>query len=103
CRAWSGLFTLASVTLLTCEAIGDPAPLRGGGCDAQDCRAIRFPAATFGLGLGAFGHNFEDARERFGEFLAVAGSAAYLPTDGTNVADFMMSSGDLVPAVPTLY
>ena len=88
---------------LTCETIGDPALLRSASFSAQDCRAVQFPGATFGLGLGAFGHNFDDARERFGEFLAVAGSAAYLPTDGTNVPDFMVSSGDLVPELHTLY
>jgi len=88
---------------LSCETIGDPALLKRSGFGAHDCRTVRFPAATFGLGLGAFGHNFEDARGRFGEFLAVAGSAAYLPTDGTNVSDFMVSSGDLVPEMHTLY
>ena len=97
------LIELAAPKPLTCEIIGDPALLRGGSFGTQDCRAVRFPAATFGLGLGAFGHNFEDARERFGEFLAAAGSAAYLPTDGTNVPDFMVSSGDLVPEMQTLY
>ena len=88
---------------LTCESIGDPALLKGCVFGPQDCRTIRFPASTFGLGLGAFGHGFEDARARFGEFLAVAGSAGYLPTDGTNVPDFMVSSGDLVPELNTLY
>ena len=88
---------------LVCEAIGEPALLKSNRFGAQDCRSVSFPAATFGLGLGAFGHNFEDARGRFGEFLAVAGSAAYLPTDGTNVPDFMVSSGDLVPEMHTLY
>jgi anti-anti-sigma factor len=88
---------------LTCETIGDPALLRGCGFGPQDCRTVRFPASSFGLGLGAFGHGFDDARTRFGEFLAVAGSAAYLPTDGTNVPDFMVSSGELVPEVNTLY
>ncbi|HKN23823.1 MAG TPA: STAS domain-containing protein [Candidatus Acidoferrum sp.] len=88
---------------LTWEPIGAPALLRGGGFGPQDCRTIRFPASTFGIGLGAFGHGFEDARTRFGEFLAVVGSAAYLPTDGTNVPDFMVSSGDLVPELNTLY
>jgi anti-anti-sigma factor len=88
---------------LTCEPLGDPALLKSRGFGTQDCRTVRFPASTFGLGLGAFGHGFEDARARFGEFLAVAGSAAYLPTDGTNVPDFMVSSGDLVPELNTLY
>ena len=88
---------------VACEAIGDPELLKSTGFGAQECRAVRFPAATFGLGLGAFGHDFEDARDRFGEFLSVAGSAAYLPTDGTNIPDFMVSSGDLVPELHTLY
>jgi anti-anti-sigma factor len=88
---------------LECEFIGDPALLKGCGFGPQDCVTVQFPASTFGLGLGAFGHGFEDARARFGEFLAVAGSAAYLPTDGTNVPDFMVSSGDLVPELNTLY
>lgn len=97
------LIDLPSAKPLACEAIGDPAQLRNASFSATDCRAVQFPAATFGLGLGAFGHDFNDARERFGEFLAVAGSAAYLPTDGTNVPDFMVSSGDLVPELHTLY
>src|SRR5229473_3707901 len=88
---------------LTCESIGDPDLVTGSGYGPQDCRAIRFPASTFGLGLGAFGHGFEDAQARFGEFLALEGSAAYLPTDGTNVPDFMVSSGKLVPEVNVLY
>jgi hypothetical protein len=64
---------------------------------------VTYPAATFGFGLGAFGHGFQDAQTRFGEFLAVGGSAAYLPTDGTNVPDFMVSSGKLVPEMNVLY
>jgi anti-anti-sigma factor len=88
---------------LTCERIGDSAGLRGCRFGAQDSRTVAFPPATFGLGLGAFGHDFEDAKPRFGEFLAVAGSGAYLPTDGTNVPDFMVSSGDLVPEINVLY
>ncbi|MEQ1352722.1 MAG: STAS domain-containing protein [Candidatus Acidiferrum sp.] len=88
---------------LTYEVIGDPALLKSSGFGRQDCRTVRFPTSTFGFGLGAFGNGFEDARTRFGEFLAVEGSAAYLPTDGTNVPDYMISRGDLVPELNTLY
>ncbi len=88
---------------LTFELIGDPGLLKSCGFGPRDCRSFKFPASTFGLGLGAFGHGFEDAQSRFGEFLAVGGSAAYLPTDGTNVPDFMVCSGDLVPEVNVLY
>ena len=88
---------------LTFELIGDPGLLKSCRFGPKDCQTLKFPTPTFGLGLGAFGHGFEDVQSRFGEFLAVAGSAAYLPTDGTNVPDFMVSSGDLVPEVNVLY
>jgi anti-anti-sigma factor len=88
---------------LTCERIGDPRALIGCRFGPEDSRLIAFPPATFGLGLGAFGNDFEDAKTRFGEFLAVDGSAAYLPADGTNVPDFMVANGDLVPEMNVLY
>jgi anti-anti-sigma factor len=88
---------------LICERIGDPGLLKGCRFSPADCQMVTFPAATFGFGLGAFGHGFTDAQTRFGEFLAVGGSAAYLPTDGTNVPDFMVSSGKLVPEMNVLY
>jgi anti-anti-sigma factor len=88
---------------LVLQRIGDPGLLKGCRFGPEDCRTVTFPPATFGLGLGAFGNGFEDAQTRFGEFLAVDGSAAYLPTDGTNVPDFMVSSGELVPEMNVLY
>jgi anti-anti-sigma factor len=97
------LTEFASGKPMTCERIGDPGLLKGCRFGPWDCRTVAFPAATFGLGLGAFGHDFTDAQTRFGEFLAVGGSAAYLPTDGTNVPDFMVSSGELVPELNLLY
>jgi len=88
---------------LICQRIGNPALLKGCRFTPEDSRTVAFPEATFGLGLGAFGHDFEDAQGRFGEFLAAGGAAAYLPTDGTNVPDFMVSSGELVPELNVLY
>ncbi len=88
---------------LICERIGDPGLLTGCRFGPGDCQMVAYPSATFGFGLGAFGNGFEDAQTRFGEFLAVGGSAAYLPTDGTNVPDFMVSSGKLVPEMNVLY
>jgi anti-anti-sigma factor len=85
------------------QRIGDPDLLKGCRFSEKDCRTVAFPPATFGLGLGAFGNGFEDAQTRFGEFLAVDGSAAYLPTDGTNVPDFVVASGELVPEMNVLY
>jgi hypothetical protein len=53
--------------------------------------------------LAAFGESFGECRERFGEFLAVAGCAACQPTDETGYADYMVSTGSFVPQLATLY
>ena len=88
---------------MACETIGDPTLLSGCRYTDRDCRNVAFPPSFFGLGLGAFGDGFEDAQARFGEFLAVGGAAAYLPTDGTNVPDFMVASGEMIPELNVLY
>ena len=87
---------------LECRVLGDPGRLeRGYGAD--QLRTESFPRGTFGLGLGAFGRDFEDCRGRFGELLAAGGAAAYLPTDGTNVPDFLLASRTTAPEVRVLY
>jgi anti-anti-sigma factor len=96
------VWTLAAGATLECHAFGDPDRLASG-FDATQCRTETFPAGTFGLGLGAFGRDFEDCRDRFGELLAVGGAAVYLPTDGTNVPDFLIAGADSAPEVRLLY
>jgi len=93
----------SSAKTMTCERVGEPSHLTGCHFTERDCRILAFPATVFGVGLGAFGEGFDDAQTRFGEFLAVGGAAAYLPTDGTNVPDFMVASGELVPELNVLY
>lgn len=58
---------------------------------------------VFALGVGALGANAEECRELFGEFVAAAGGAAYMPTDGTATPDYMLSTVGLVPSVQALY
>lgn len=82
---------------------GDPTLLHSAGYTEKDCRVEDFPPRRFGLGLGAIGQGFQDCRNRFGEFLAVAGGAAYLPTDGTNHPDYVLQTGSLVPQMNVLY
>ncbi|HLK68668.1 MAG TPA: STAS domain-containing protein [Bryobacteraceae bacterium] len=50
---------------------------------------------TLAIGFGAF--TVSGAAEQFGPFLAVAGAAVCLPTDGRGTPDFMLSSGSFVP------
>jgi anti-anti-sigma factor len=88
---------------LICRVVGDSAGLGKAGFTAAQCRALPVTDNRIAIGLGAFGDDFEQGQDRFGEFLALAGAAACQPTDGTNVPDYMTSSGSFVPKVATLY
>ena len=55
------------------------------------------------VGLGAFGAGPADTQARFGESFAVAGTAVTLPTDGSNVPDYQLTEGQLVPELHLLY
>lgn len=97
------LFDLHRGKVIRCRTIGDPGLLANGQFEAQHCRNVAFPATTFGLGLGAFGASFEECQSRFGEFLAVAGTAAQLPTGSSSKPDYQVAAGTFVPEAKTLY
>lgn len=92
----------SSATGMRVEVHGNPARVADGKVGAADCSALEFPAETWGVGIGAFGTGFADCEVRFGEFLALGGAAATLPTDGSGVADFVQATGQLVPRVHAL-
>lgn len=83
-------FQYQTDTPLKCRLVGDPSRLRGCRFREADCPGVALSAEAFALGVGALGRSFEDCRSRFGELLAVGGVAAYLPSDGTNVPDYLM-------------
>ena len=85
------------------ELFGDPARLPGHGYDAPDERTWMAVPAAAALGLGALGPSFDACRGRFGEFLAVAGVAAYRPSGGPGRPDFEHAAGAFVPGVRLLY
>jgi anti-anti-sigma factor len=72
------------------RVFGDPSLLRGCRFAEADCPAVPLGAATIAVGVGALGRDYEDCQDRFGEFLAAAGVAAYLPTDGSNIPDYLL-------------
>jgi anti-anti-sigma factor len=76
--------------LLQGRVFGDPSLLRGCRFAEADCQAVLLGTDTIAVGLGAMGRDYEDCQDRFGEFLAAAGVAAYLPTDGSNVPDYLL-------------
>lgn len=85
------------------QVIGEPGLLEGCRFRAEHCRRVEFPDNAFGIGLGALGRDFAECQGRFGEFLAVAGAAAYLPTDGTNIPDYLVAREAAVPALEVCY
>lgn len=94
---------LSGSRTLDCQLHGRPENFSGGQLSATDSLRVRFDADVFGVGLGAFGSGPDDARGRFGEFLAVAGSAVAQPTDGCSMPDFQVTEGQLVPEINLLY
>src|SRR4051794_15870403 len=77
----SGLFELLDAHAgrsLACRVIGDHRTLDSGKIGASDVSQVRFPAGAFGLGIGAFGADYSECRDRLGEFVA-AGRAGALP------------------------
>jgi anti-anti-sigma factor len=87
----------------TCRCFGEAAPPKASQFTARDCRRVEFPRTTIGLGLGSLGEDFESCRERFGEFLAVAGAVAQSPASSGNLPDYSLQLGDFVPEVQVLY
>jgi anti-anti-sigma factor len=85
------------------ELFGDPARLSGRGYEPQDERIWMAEPGAVALGLGALGPSFEACSARFGEFLAVAGVAAYRPSGGPGRPDFEHAAGAFVPGVRVLY
>jgi hypothetical protein len=92
-REWDGVtfegFQYPTPGPLQARVIGDPSLLRGCRFGEADCRAVRLTADTIAVGVGALGRSYEECHDRFGEFLAAAGVAVYLPTDGSDVPDYL--------------
>ena len=86
-----------------CRLIGDPERIAVGKYAANDCHTSRCTEDTVALGLGAFGADFHDCQGRFGEFISAAGCSAHLPTDGSDLPDFLISSQGFYPEVQVLY
>lgn len=97
------VFDVDAGAKLKCRTIGNPDLLQGGRFKAEHCRAVSLPDSVMALGLGALGHDFEDCRTRFGEFLAIGGAAAYQPSGGAAAPDYMVSAGSFVPVMNVLY
>src|SRR5262249_8775323 len=88
---------------LTCRVFGSNEPPATGEFCAEDCPTVRFSPPAVCLGMGALGKDYEDCQDRFGEFLAAGGVAAYLPTDGSNRPDYLLARETLAPTLQVAY
>lgn len=95
------LYELNSAASLRCCCYGDATPIFASAFAERESH--RLASYCFALGLGALGDNFEDCRERFGEFIAVQGSAAYQPTEGTSAPDYLTCTTGVRPELQVLY
>jgi anti-anti-sigma factor len=95
------VFQLQVSDVMKCRVMGDANLLASCGFSENNCRTELFPETE--VALGAFGGGFVECKERFGEFLPVAGAAVYQPSDGSNVPDYLLSEGTLVPELQVLY
>lgn len=88
---------------MICRCTGEPEKLRTGGYGATDCRTHAFRAKKYGLGLGAIGLNYEDCKNRFGEFAAFGDAVVYAPAGQVGSPDYIIRSGNLIPKIEMLY
>lgn len=80
--------------------IGDPRALERDHCGITP---LRLEPSVLALGLGVLGEVGDEGRARCGEFLGVGGAAAYLPVDGSGVADYVVATGTLRPEIGVAY
>ena len=96
------LFDQDAGASLSCRILGDAIEVIAAPDAEDDCYRVTFPADSFGVGIGALGENFQDCRDRFGEFVSFGGATFYLPTNGTNVPDYDIARKNFLPVVNVL-
>ncbi len=95
-RAAFDLYDLPTTAGLRCRTLGEPESLLRSGLQKRTCYALG--PRRFAVGVGALGSDFEDCRERFGEFIAVEDATAYQPTERASPADYLVCDGGIAEA-----
>jgi len=88
---------------LTCRLYGEAGTLFERNFLPADCHLVEFPDSVFGIGLGAIGNTPQDCLPRLGELIAAGGVTAYLPTDGSLVADYLIGTRSRPPKAMLAY
>jgi anti-anti-sigma factor len=88
------VFDLSTTARMALTTIGGAHAVGSAGDRQAALTSLPCRPSTTAIGIGAFGVSDEEGVHRLGELLAVAGAAAYLPADGTEVPDYLVTSGD---------
>jgi len=96
-------YDLAPGSVLEGGCLGPVEGFATGQLAAAQSQRVGCPPEVLAVGLGAFGGGPADTQARFGESFAVAGTAVTLPTDESNVPDYQLTEGQLVPELHLLY
>jgi len=79
---------------LSCRVLGDPGWVERGNVDEARASAVQVDEESFGLGVGAIGHQFSDTAPRLGELIGTAGVVAYQPTEGGGIPDYFIGTAE---------
>lgn len=97
------VFKRQSEDKMTYRIVGNPELLTDSQSGAGTSTRVKIKKDTMALGLGAFGENHEACKNFFGEALAVAGTATYLPPASGGAPDYLLTAGSYTPEVQMLY
>jgi anti-anti-sigma factor len=86
---------------ITFELLGNPDLLTQ--TNSKIIKDYKFNNNMFGLGIGELAGQVETGTHTFGEFLNIYGAGAYLPTDDSNMPDYIIESHNLLPSFNILY
>lgn len=82
---------------------GKPEKVMRSDFKAEDARLFQAEEQSFAIGLGSIGESYEECKERFGEYLVAGKNMAYIPGDGSQKPDYIVSSGLLIGRLTELY
>jgi len=89
-------FPLLAGGPLRCAVVGDPGVLAADAPASAAGAAVALPADVFAVGLGAFGEDDAECRDRYGELIAAGGAAVCDATDEPGPPDYLLTAGPLV-------
>lgn len=81
---------------LKCHLHGIPERLTLARYRSSECVTVSYPSASFGLGVGAIGSDYQQCHPYFGELIAAHGCIAAFPGAGVRMADFITGASEAV-------